>query len=599
MILVIAGLRFVLIEECPFRTQNVSQSVRDAYDHWTKASDKTCIYILVSMSDILSKKHEIMVTARQIMDSLRNMFGQSSIQIKQEAIKYVYNASDCHPSSTVVGLLHSSFHRAAELLVEPVPRRATKRRVDLCICCFSCCSRTTTSIIDCCKPHIRCQLSRFVNHQPDPCKSSAAVEPHALFPSHGHECLAVSFHPVEGARHFFSSTARVLTRATLVSGSRVAYYRANSLRSEPLVSHLLSTSYFLLLAEPNPLAKFSSKISDVPTGSQIVRIQECASLGAGVEIGKKKGEKGKGLTTAAEGKGKAKKTSSFKQLEEGEMMLKVGTGGIISARAMGDEYKAEVENLLSKKIKILRSDRGGDYIDLRFQNYMIEHGIQFQLSAPGTPQQNGVSERRNRTLLYMVRLMMSYAQLLSSFKGRKPSLSHFRIWGCLAHVLVTNPKKLEPRSRLCQFVGYPKETRGGLFFDPQENRVVIPDDGVEDPLSYKQAMNDVDNNQWVKAKDLEIESMYFNSVCELIDLFEGLEGFITKVRSKKHGVHLSKEQCPKTPREAEDMRCILYASTVGSLTYAMLCTSIKERCIADSTMEAEYVATGKAAKEAV
>ncbi|KAA0056221.1 gag/pol protein [Cucumis melo var. makuwa] len=81
------------MEECPpFPTQNASQSVKDAYDRWTKANDKARLYILASMSDILSKKHEIMVTARQIMDSLREMFGQPSIQIKQEAIKYVYNA---------------------------------------------------------------------------------------------------------------------------------------------------------------------------------------------------------------------------------------------------------------------------------------------------------------------------------------------------------------------------------------------------------------------------------------------------------------------------------------------------------------------------
>ncbi|KAA0049915.1 gag/pol protein [Cucumis melo var. makuwa] len=276
---------------------------------------------------------------------------------------------------------------------------------------------------------------------------------------------------------------------------------------------------------------------------------------------------------------------------------------------------------------------------------MIEHGIQSQLSVPGTPQQNGVLERRNRTLLDMVRSMMSYAQLPSSFwgyavetavhilnnvpsksvsetpfelwRGRKPSLSYFRIWGCPAHVLVTNPKNLEPRSRLCQFVGYPKETRGGLFFDPQENRVfvstnatfleedhmrdhkprsklvlnevtdestrvvdevgpssrvdetttsgqshpsqslrmprcsgrvvsqpnrylgltetqvVIPDDGVEDPLSYKHAMNDVDKDQWVKSMDLEMESMYFNSVWELVDLPEGPEGFITQGQEQK------------------------------------------------------------------
>ncbi|KAL0548750.1 hypothetical protein IC582_013218 [Cucumis melo] len=56
-----------------------------------------------------------------------------------------------------------------------------------------------------------------------------------------------------------------------------------------------------------------------------------------------------------------------------------------------------------------------------------------------------------------------------------------------------------------------------------ETQVVIPDDGVEDPLSYKQAMNDVDKDQWVKAMDLEMESMYFNLVWELVDLPEGVK----------------------------------------------------------------------------
>ena len=83
MILDIANLRFVLMEECPpFLTQNASQSVRDAYDRWTKTNDKAHIHILASMSDILSRKREIVVTARQIMHSLREMFGQSSIHIK-------------------------------------------------------------------------------------------------------------------------------------------------------------------------------------------------------------------------------------------------------------------------------------------------------------------------------------------------------------------------------------------------------------------------------------------------------------------------------------------------------------------------------------
>ncbi|KAL0560707.1 hypothetical protein IC582_001118 [Cucumis melo] len=56
-----------------------------------------------------------------------------------------------------------------------------------------------------------------------------------------------------------------------------------------------------------------------------------------------------------------------------------------------------------------------------------------------------------------------------------------------------------------------------------KTQVVIPDDGVEDPLSYKSAMNDVDKDQWVKAMDLEMESMYFNSVWELVDLPKGVK----------------------------------------------------------------------------
>ena len=66
------------------------------------------------------------------------------------------------------------------------------------------------------------------------------------------------------------------------------------------------------------------------------------------------------------------------------------------------DYKIEVDNLLGKIIKTLRSDRGGQYLDLRFQDYLIEHGIKAQLSAPDTPQQNDVLERRNIILLDMV-----------------------------------------------------------------------------------------------------------------------------------------------------------------------------------------------------
>ncbi|CAH1418453.1 unnamed protein product [Lactuca virosa] len=77
----------------------------------------------------------------------------------------------------------------------------------------------------------------------------------------------------------------------------------------------------------------------------------------------------------------------------------------------------EVEIQLGRNIKMLRSDRGGEYLSTEFLDYLKECGIVSQLTPPKTPQLNGVAERRNRTLLDMVRSMMSRALLPISFWG--------------------------------------------------------------------------------------------------------------------------------------------------------------------------------------
>ncbi|KAK8574664.1 hypothetical protein V6N12_062353 [Hibiscus sabdariffa] len=81
------------------------------------------------------------------------------------------------------------------------------------------------------------------------------------------------------------------------------------------------------------------------------------------------------------------------------------------------EFKNEVQNKHGKSIKALRSDRGGEYLSQDFDELLKECGIVSQLTPPGTPQWNGVSERRNRTLLDMVRSMMSHTDLPTSFWG--------------------------------------------------------------------------------------------------------------------------------------------------------------------------------------
>ena len=81
------------------------------------------------------------------------------------------------------------------------------------------------------------------------------------------------------------------------------------------------------------------------------------------------------------------------------------------------EFQNEVQNQLGKTIKFLRSDRGGEYLSHEFGDYLKQCGIVPQLTLLGTPQWNGVSERRNRTLLDMLRSMMSQADLPLSFCG--------------------------------------------------------------------------------------------------------------------------------------------------------------------------------------
>ncbi|KAL0286757.1 UNVERIFIED_CONTAM: hypothetical protein Scaly_2783700 [Sesamum calycinum] len=71
------------------------------------------------------------------------------------------------------------------------------------------------------------------------------------------------------------------------------------------------------------------------------------------------------------------------------------------------EYRLEVENQTSRKIKTLRSDKGGEYLSGEFVDYLKVNGILSQWTLPGMPQLNGVAERRNRTLLDMINQRIS------------------------------------------------------------------------------------------------------------------------------------------------------------------------------------------------
>ncbi|KAL0420507.1 UNVERIFIED_CONTAM: hypothetical protein Slati_3073600 [Sesamum latifolium] len=170
------------------------------------------------------------------------------------------------------------------------------------------------------------------------------------------------------------------------------------------------------------------------------------------------------------------------------------------------EYRLEVENQTNRKIKALRSDRGGEYLSGEFIDYLKENGILSQWTPLGTLQLNGVAERRNETLLDMVRSMMSFMELPPSFwgyaletaakllniapskmipqtpyetwHGKPASYKYLRVWGSPAYIKSLVGDKLDSRSSLCRFIGYLKETAGYYFYDPTKQKIFISRNAV-------------------------------------------------------------------------------------------------------------------------
>ncbi|GJW92555.1 retrovirus-related pol polyprotein from transposon TNT 1-94 [Tanacetum coccineum] len=149
-----------------------------------------------------------------------------------------------------------------------------------------------------------------------------------------------------------------------------------------------------------------------------------------------------------------------------------------------------------------RSDRGGEYFSTEFSSYCESQGLIHQRTAPYTPQHNGVAERKNRVLQNMINAILVSENLLKNlwgealltachvsnriiakklkvspyeiWKGRKPNISYFRVWGCLAYykVPLPNTSKLGPRGLKSVFVGYAKDSKSYRCLDLDSNVIV-------------------------------------------------------------------------------------------------------------------------------
>jgi hypothetical protein len=166
------------------------------------------------------------------------------------------------------------------------------------------------------------------------------------------------------------------------------------------------------------------------------------------------------------------------------------------------EFKKMVENQKERQIKVLRSDRGGEYFSKEFSTFCEENGIIHQMTAPYTPQHNGLAERKNRTLVDMVNAMLLNAKLpnnlwgealltachihnrvlskksnvspYEAWNGRKPNLNYFKVWGCVAFYKSSDPQrtKLGPRGLKSVFVGYAQNSKAYRLLDLETNVIV-------------------------------------------------------------------------------------------------------------------------------
>jgi hypothetical protein len=155
------------------------------------------------------------------------------------------------------------------------------------------------------------------------------------------------------------------------------------------------------------------------------------------------------------------------------------------------QWKAQVENQTGRRVKYLRSDNGLEYKDTTFLEFCKTEGITRHFTVRGTPQQNGVAERMNRTLLEKARCMRLSAELPKSFwaeavnyacfitnrslaagidfkvleevwSGKPVDYSMLRIFGCPTYVHVHSGErsKLDSKSRKCICLGFESGVKG-------------------------------------------------------------------------------------------------------------------------------------------
>ncbi|CAL8130673.1 unnamed protein product [Prunus armeniaca] len=171
------------------------------------------------------------------------------------------------------------------------------------------------------------------------------------------------------------------------------------------------------------------------------------------------------------------------------------------------KFKSMTELQSGQKVKCLRSDRGGEFLSSEFAQFCEDHGIQRQLTMAYTPQQNGVVEKKNKTIVEISKSMLHEREIpyflwaevvhiamyilnrcptkalnnvtpFEAYNGRKPGIAHLKVFGSLCYVHVSNELRHKPKPMSVKrvFVGYATCEKGYRIFDPISKKLTLSRD---------------------------------------------------------------------------------------------------------------------------
>jgi hypothetical protein len=174
-------------------------------------------------------------------------------------------------------------------------------------------------------------------------------------------------------------------------------------------------------------------------------------------------------------------------------------------------FLRRAQNEFELKVKKIRSDNGSEFKNLQVEEFLEEEGIKHEFSAPYTPQQNSVVERKNRTLIDMARTMLGEFKTPEQFwseamntachainrlylhrllkktsyellTGNKPNVSYFRVFGNKCYILVKKGRhsKFAPKDVEGFLLGYDSNTKAYRVFNKSSGLVEVSNDVVFD-----------------------------------------------------------------------------------------------------------------------